>query len=132
MAINHRSNDLLRDALRDASKLVSQARALGEQGASQAVTLWNDAAGAEENVAVLLEAAGREKEAGLHRASAATCYEKAQVFPRAVTLLQAALAASLAESFQRRLRRQLKRCLRKANVELAADARRRRKLATPV
>lgn len=120
-------NGALHLALCDTSRLISYARSLEDQGSDEpAIRVWCDAGGAEEISAVLLEAAGKLAEAGLHRASAATCYEKGGAYPRAVTLLRAALATELSLTFKRRLRRQLQRCLRKAHAELETSARRRR------
>ncbi len=133
MPARPKPNGALQFALHDASKLVSFAKHLDSLGKPRsAIKVWCDAGAAEEIVSVLLEAVGRTAEAGVHRASAATCYEKGRIYPRAVSLLQAALAAQVAESFKRRLRRQLQRCLSMARSKLESDARRRGRQPMPV
>ena len=51
----------------------------------------------EEEIAPLLEAHGRQREAAMHRISAASCYERVGDRARAVNLYQAALAGPLLE-----------------------------------
>jgi hypothetical protein len=119
MSLARDLNGALDYALDDASKLVSFAQALeDEHKRKPAMRVWGDAGHAEEIVACLLEGADRDAEAALHRVSAATCYEKAQVFTHAVTLLKAASAAATSPRLQRIIAKQLRRCLRKANADL--------------
>ena len=133
MAQNHSRNGEAFQAMGDASWLISYAMALDDQGKSDlAKSTWREAAGAEELAAFLLDAAGCDTEAGVHHASAATCYEKAGGFPSAVSQLHAALGSSIPESLKRRLRPQLKRCIQKAKKELQTTVRQRRKTAISV
>jgi hypothetical protein len=75
------------------------------------------AALAEARVACLLEAAGREEEAGLHRMSAASCYEDLGQYAHAVTFLRAALSVSSPADYRARVLEQLGRCLGKVEKE---------------
>jgi hypothetical protein len=98
--------------LGEASWLLSHAEALGDYGRRQeAAAELARAALCEEDVACLLEAAGQQGEAALHRVSAASCHEQLDQFPRAVTLLRAALSAPLAEEYRGQIEDQLARCL---------------------
>jgi hypothetical protein len=120
--------------LDEASWLLSHAQALGDYGRyEEAAVEQARAAAAEEDVACLLDADGQELEAAIHRASAASCYEKLGQNPRAVTLLRAALAASLYDDHRARVEQQLARCLAQAQKELSQLAKRgKRKPTTTV
>jgi hypothetical protein len=82
------------------------------------------AATAEEQVACLLEADGQEREAAVHRVSAASCYDKLGKYTHAVTLPRAALSAALPEDYRARVEQQLTRCLAGAQKELNRSSRR--------
>ncbi|MDQ3815137.1 MAG: hypothetical protein M3347_14505 [Armatimonadota bacterium] len=120
--------------LGEASWLLSHAEALADYGrAEEAAAEWARAANCEEQVACLLDAAGREPEAVTHRVSAAACYEALGQYARAVTLLRAALSASLPADYRRRIERQLAQCLAPARKELRrASPRAARKPAVAV
>jgi hypothetical protein len=76
------------------------------------------AATCEEEVACLLEATGQEREAAVHRVSAASCLEQLGQPTHAVTLLRAALSAPLPDDYRQRVQQQLARCLARARQEL--------------
>ena len=98
--------------LGEASWLLSHAQALGDYGRNEeAAAELARAAGVEEQVACLLEAAGQEQEAAIHRVSAASCSEKLGQFARGVTLLRAALSVTLPSDYRKRVTAQLRRCL---------------------
>ena len=98
--------------LDEASWLLSHAQALADYGRSaEALGELARAATCEENVAALLEADGQEREAAIHRVSAASCQEKLGAYARAATLLRAALAADLPDVFRSATLQQHTRCL---------------------
>jgi hypothetical protein len=100
------------DLLAEKTSVLSKAQALVEMGMPEtALTLWATAASQEERLAPLLEALGRDREAAVHRLSAASCYQKAGDPSRAVNLYQAALAGPLREETRRDVRRMLAECL---------------------
>jgi len=108
----HLAEPLLEKLLREASWLLSHAEALGDNGCSEeADAELGRAASCEEQAASLLDAAGREREAVIHRVSAAACREQLGEYARAVTLLRAALSTPLPEEYQRIVAQQLARCL---------------------
>src|SRR4051794_24172428 len=79
--------------LAEKSSVLSKAQALTAMGLSEtAQTLWVSAASYEERIASLLDAFGQEREAAVHRISAASCYQKAGDPSRATNLYRAALA----------------------------------------
>jgi tetratricopeptide (TPR) repeat protein len=81
------SESALDKLLEEASWLLSHAEALADYGRKEeALAELARAAGYEEQVACGLSAAGREKEAGVHRVSAASCYEQLGEYARAVTV----------------------------------------------
>src|SRR5574341_2584176 len=81
----------LDELLGEASWLISHAEALADYGRQEeARAELARAAHCEEQVASVLDAARREQEAGVHRISAASCYERIGQYVRAVTLLRAA------------------------------------------
>src|SRR5262245_62292629 len=94
--------------LGEASWLLSHAPALADYGRKEeAHAELARAANAEEQAACLLEAAGREEEASLHRISAASCYEDLGHYARAVTFLRAALSVTLPSDYHARVTAQL-------------------------
>jgi hypothetical protein len=105
--------------LEEASWLLSHAEALADYGRhEEADAEWARAANGEERVACLLDAAGRDQEAAVHRVSAASCYERLGEWARAVTLLRAALSTPIADDFRGRVEGQLSRCLAQARKDL--------------
>ena len=120
--------------LDEASWLLSHAQALTDYNRrDEAAAEWARAASAEEQAACLLEADGQQREAAIHRVSAASCQEKVGQYVRAVTLLSAALAVDLPEDYRARVEKQRKRCLAQARKELSRPAARpSRKPASPV
>ncbi len=116
---------LIDKLLGEASWLLSHAQALSDYGRSEeAAGELARAASCEEQVACLLEATDQEREAAIHRISAATCCEKLGQFARAVTFLRAALSADLLEEHRTRVREQLQRCLIQVHKELSRGSRR--------
>ena len=92
--------------------MLLHAEALADYGRSQeAAAELARAASCEEEVACWLDAAGREREAVVHRVSAASCYKQLGEYTHAVTLLWAALSAPLSTEYQQSLRQQLDRCV---------------------
>ena len=123
---------LIDQMLGEASWLLSHAQALGDYGRyEEAAAEQARAATCEEQVACLLDAAGQEREAAIHRISAATCYEKLRQYPRAATLLRAALATDLPNPYRDRVRQQLTQCLDSAQKELKQAAKRGPHKRTP-
>jgi hypothetical protein len=120
--------------LGEASWLLSHAQALSDYGRQEEASAeWARAAVSEEQVACLLEVDGQEREAAIHRISAATCFEKLGQYARAVTLLHAALSVPLPEDYRSRIEQQLASALTRAQKELSrAPARRVRKQSTTV
>jgi hypothetical protein len=116
---NQASTSLLDRMLGEASWLLSHADALADYGRpEEAAAELARAALCEEQVACLLEADGQEKEAAIHRVSAASCHQQLRQYTRAVTLLRAALSAKLPAAYRARVEQQLARCLRQARAEL--------------
>ncbi len=117
------SADLIERMLGEASWLLSHAQALGDYGREEAAAVeLARAATCEEQVAALLEADGQDLEGAIHRVSAASCCEKLRQYPRAVTLLRAALSAPLHDDYRARVKEQLTRCLAQAHKELSRVA----------
>lgn len=101
--------------LGEASWLLSHAESLTDYGRTEeAEAELARAAKCEEQVAYLLDAAGREIEAVTHRVSAASCYETLGQHARAATLLRAALSTAIPEKYRDRLSEQLSRLLAQA------------------
>jgi hypothetical protein len=73
--------------------------------------LWARAAAMEEQIAPLLDATGDDREAAVHRISAASCYEKAGEASRATNLYRAALAGPLREVTRKEVEKMLTACL---------------------
>jgi hypothetical protein len=109
----------LEKLLEEASWLLSHAEALADYGRkAEAEAEWARAANCEERVACLLDAAGREQEAAVHRVSAASCYEPRGEWARTMTLLRAALSTPIGEDSRGRVEEQLSRCLAQARKNL--------------
>jgi hypothetical protein len=107
------------DLLAQKAAVLSKAHALAQIGMPQtAHPLWLSAASAEERLAPLLETLGREREAAVHRISAASCYHKAGEFSQAANLYRAAMAGPLSEDTQPQVLHMLADCL----AELARSA----------
>jgi tetratricopeptide (TPR) repeat protein len=106
------SSAVMEAMLDEASWLLTHAQALGDYGRKEeAAAELARAATCEEEVASLLEAAGEELEAAIHRVSAASCYQQIKAYPRAITLFRAALSAELSDEYRARVAKLLKRCL---------------------
>lgn len=100
------------DLLAEKSAVLRKAHAMADMGMPEtALPLWASAASYEERLAPLLEALGRDREAAVHRISAASCYRKAGKLNRAVNLYHAALAGPLPEETQRQVQQMLADCL---------------------
>ena len=94
------------------STVLSKAHALAQMGmAETALPLWESAAGYEERLAPLLEALGRNREAAIHRISAASCYQRAGDLSRAANLYRAALAGPLPKKARQEVQEMLADCL---------------------
>src|SRR3990172_8901179 len=107
----------LLDLMSEKSKVLSQAETFSLMGMIEtAKPLWAAAAGFEETIAPLMEALGHGAEAAVHRASAATCYEKCAEWSRAANLYRAALAGPLSNTSQRQVEKLLVKVLRELDV----------------
>src|SRR5712671_5455473 len=114
------SATLIDRMLGEASWLLSHAQALADYGRGEdAATELARAADCEEQVACLLEADGQEREAAIHRVSAASCSEKLGHYARAVTLLHAALSVPFPDEYRAGVEQQLARALAQAHKELS-------------
>ncbi len=114
---------LIDQMLGEASWLLSHAQALTDYGRQEETAAeLARAAACEEQVACLLDADAQEREAAIHRVSAASCYEKLRQYTRAVTLLRAALSAPLVDAYRARVELQLAHCLVQAQKELRRAA----------
>jgi hypothetical protein len=106
--------------LAEKSAILSQAQVLTTLGMAQAARpLWAAAASFEERIASLLDADGDEREAAVHRISAASCYEKAGDPSRATNLYRAALAGPLRAVTRRDVRAMLAGCLARLKTSAA-------------
>jgi hypothetical protein len=102
----------IRDLMAEKSAVLFKAHTLAEMGMEEtAIPLWASAASYEERLAPLLEAVGRELEAAVHRISAASCYQRAGEWGRAVNLFRAALAGPLPQHTRQDVERFLADCL---------------------
>jgi hypothetical protein len=127
------SANFIDQVLGEASWLLSHAQALSDYGRPEAAAEWARAADWEEQAACLLEAAGQEREAAIHRVSAASCCERLGQHARAATLLHAALSVALPEEYHTRVEQQLARALAQAHKDLTRTfARRARQRAAAV
>jgi hypothetical protein len=123
---------LIDQVLGETSWLLSHAQALTDYGRTEEATAeWARAAGCEEQAACLLDADGQDREAALHRVSAASCCERLGQYARAVTLLRAALPAPLPEEFRTRVERQLAGALERAHKDLSRAFARRTRTRSP-
>lgn len=103
---------IIKDLMGEKSHILSKAHALSEMGMLETVQpLWMSAAAYEESIALLLDGLGRELEAAVHRISAASCYQKAGDFIRAVNLYRAALAGPLRDDTRQEVDKMLADCL---------------------
>jgi len=94
------------------TKLLSQAQAFTQMGQVEtADPLWRSAASLEERIAPRLDAIGRNREAALHRISAATCHRNAGQFSQAANLFQGALAGPLNDATRADVEQFLEECL---------------------
>jgi hypothetical protein len=118
--------------LGEASWLLSHAQALVDYGRpEEAAAEWGRAAACEEQVACLLDMDRQEREAGIHRVSAASCCEKLWQYVRAVTLLRAALSAPLTDEYRARIQQRIAGMLVQAQKELSRTGPRRPREQTP-
>jgi hypothetical protein len=105
---------VVKGLLAEKTAILSKARALSDMGMTEtAIPLWMAAASFEERLAPFLEALGRDREAAIHRISAASCYQKAGDPGRAINLYRAALAGPLREEATQEVRQMLTDCLSK-------------------
>src|SRR2546423_3676385 len=103
----------VREMMAEKTAILTKARAFDGVGMNEmALALWLDAAQHEEKLAPVLEALGRQREAALHRVSAASCFQKGHDFGRAANLFRAALGGELRQDTRREVERMLARCLR--------------------
>jgi hypothetical protein len=120
-----RSLGLLEELMAEKSAVLSKAQALATMGlAETAQPLWAAAAGLEERIAPLLDAAGDDREAAVHRVSAASCYEKAGDPSRATNLYRAALAGPLRAVTRQEVEAMLAACLARLKPSAAPGKRR--------
>lgn len=118
--------------LGEASWLLSHAQALTDYGRQEdAAAEWGRAADCEEQVACLLDAAGQEQEAAIHRVSAASCCVKLGQYVRGVTLLHAALSGPLPANYREEVKQQLTQAVGQAQKELTRSLARRAQKQTP-
>jgi hypothetical protein len=95
------------------SRVLSKAQAFSSMGLEEtAGPVWSSAASYEERIAPLLEVIGRDAEAALHRASAASCFVKSGDLSRAANLYRAALAGPLSDAAKLDVERELSACLK--------------------
>jgi hypothetical protein len=100
------------ELLAEKSAVLSKAQALTTMGlAATAQPLWASAASYEERIASLLDANGDQREAAVHRVSAASCYQKAGDPSRATNLYRAALAGPLRAVTRKDVETMLSGCL---------------------
>jgi hypothetical protein len=102
----------LEDLIAEKSHVLSKARAFADMGLEEtAQPLWATAGSYEERIAPLLDGIGRDDEAGIHRISAASCFEKSGDFSRAANLYRAALGGPLPGPARTDVERMLSACL---------------------
>jgi hypothetical protein len=114
----------LRELMAEKSRLLMQAQTFTDMALDQtAKPMWASAGSLEERIAPWLEAIGYTAEASLHRISAASCFEQAEQFGRAVNLYRAALAGPLPPAREQEVQGMLANCLKRlANAERRAAA----------
>src|SRR5262245_34641575 len=111
------------------SAILSKAQALTAIGMGEtAQQLWVSAASLEERIAPLLDAAGDDLEAAVHRISAASCYDKAGDPSRAANLYRAALGGPLREVTRKEVEGMLAACL--ARLKVTSPPRKPRRVAS--
>ena len=109
---------IIKDLMGEKSHILSKAHALSEMGMLETVQpLWMSAAAYEESIALLLDGLGRELEAAVHRISAASCYQKAGDFIRAVNLYRAALAGPLRDDTRQEVDKMIADCLSQLTLQ---------------
>lgn len=102
----------LLERMAQTSGLILKARALVAMGMPElACSAWLAAAAGEEQAAPHLETLDRAQEAAVHRISAASCYQNAGEFARAINLYRAALAGPLPERTREETEQFLSACL---------------------
>jgi hypothetical protein len=120
---------LVEELMAQKSAILSKAQALTAIGMGEtAQHLWVSAASLEERIAPLLDAAGDDLEAAVHRISAASCYEKAGDPSRAANLYRAALGGPLREVTRKEVEGMLAACL--ARLQASSPPRKPRKVAS--
>jgi len=103
----------LEDLIAEKSHVLSKARAFADMGLEETAQPLGATAGSyEERIAPLLDGIGRDDESGIHRISAATCFEKSGDFSRAANLYRAALDGRLSDAARADLERMLSACLK--------------------
>lgn len=96
----------------ETSGLILKARALQAMGMPElAESAWSAAALAEEEIAPRLETLDRQLEAAVHRISAASCYQHAGAWAKAINMYRAALAGPLPEQTREETEQMLAACL---------------------
>ncbi len=102
----------LLDLMAQTSGAIMKARALVAMGMPElALSAWSAAASGEEQVAPRLETLDRDREAAVHRISAASCYQHAGELAKAINLYRAALAGPLADHTREETEQMLAGCL---------------------
>jgi hypothetical protein len=103
----------LENLMAETSHVLSKARAFADMGLEEtAQPLWGTAGSYEERIAPLLDGIGRDDEAGIHRISAASCFEKSGEFSRAANLYRVALGGPLPDQARTDVERMLAACLK--------------------
>jgi hypothetical protein len=114
------------DLMDETTALVSKAQGLSDIGMPEITgALWEAAAASEERLAPLLDALGREREAAVHRISAACCHRSAGHPGRAVNLFRGALAGPLLPRTRRDVEKMVAECLAELGDKTAAPTGRR-------
>lgn len=120
---------LVEELMAQKSAILSKAQALTAIGMGEtAQQLWVSAASLEERIAPLLDAAGDDLEAAVHRISAASCYDKAGDPSRAANLYRAALGGPLREVTRKEVEGMLATCL--ARLKASSPPRKPRRVAS--
>lgn len=98
--------------LAENSAMLTKAQTIDALGLPEtAGPLWAAAAACEERLAPMLEGLGHEREAALHRISAASCFQKAGDLARAANHYRAALAGPLQPQTVQEVGQMLTACL---------------------
>ena len=110
----------------ETSSAIMKARALAAMGMPELARLaWLSAAAGEEQVAPLLEMLSRDREAAVHRISAASCYQSAEELGKAINLYRAALAGPLLEPMREETKQKIADCLARLAHSANGNAARR-------